>query len=136
VPGCECAAGPTSRLAGLPDRELAGYTHTQPGFEFPDLQARPPCGLYGRQTTNTRGARREPNLFPALRYQDAEAAVRFLKEALGAEEKAVHLGADGAVQHAELAIGVGIFMLGQSSEEGGSEVTRHNRWPPRSRSTQ
>ena len=59
-----------------------------------------------------------PNLFPALRYADANAAVSFLTRAFGAEEKAVHRGDDGVIHHAELRIGVGIFMLGQYSAEG------------------
>ena len=59
-----------------------------------------------------------PNLFPAVRYRDADAAVSFLKRAFGAQEKDVHRGEDGAIRHAELRIGVGIVMLGQYAEEG------------------
>jgi uncharacterized glyoxalase superfamily protein PhnB len=59
-----------------------------------------------------------PNIFPALRYRDADAAVEFLKRAFGAREKAVHRGDDGAVAHAELAIGTGLVMLGQYSGDG------------------
>jgi hypothetical protein len=42
-----------------------------------------------------------PNLFPALRYADADAAVAFLTGAFGFEEKEVHRGEDGSVAHAE-----------------------------------
>jgi uncharacterized glyoxalase superfamily protein PhnB len=59
-----------------------------------------------------------PNIFPALRYRDANAAIEWLKEAFGFAEKAVHRGDDGAVQHAELRLGTGIVMLGQHSDEG------------------
>jgi uncharacterized glyoxalase superfamily protein PhnB len=59
-----------------------------------------------------------PNIFPALRYRDADAAISFLKRAFGAEEKAVYRGDDGAVHHAELRLGAGIVMLGQYSEQG------------------
>jgi uncharacterized glyoxalase superfamily protein PhnB len=67
-----------------------------------------------------------PNLFPAVRYRDADAAVSFLKRAFGAEEKAIHRDDDGVIRHAELRIGVGIFMLGQYAEEGwlGGDVPR------------
>jgi len=57
-------------------------------------------------------------IFPAVRYRDADAALRWLKAAFGAEEKAVYRGDDGVVQHAELRIGGGLIMLGQYSSEG------------------
>lgn len=59
-----------------------------------------------------------PNLFPAVRYRDADAAVSFLQRAFGAEEKEVHRDEDGGIRHAELRIGVGIVMLGQYAEAG------------------
>jgi uncharacterized glyoxalase superfamily protein PhnB len=59
-----------------------------------------------------------PNLFPALRYRDADAALAFLVRAFGAEEKEVHRGDDGHIAHAELRLGAGIFMFGQYSEAG------------------
>lgn len=58
------------------------------------------------------------NIFPALRYADADAAVAFLKEAFGATEKAVHRSDDGVIRHAELRLGEGVVMLGQYSEDG------------------
>jgi uncharacterized glyoxalase superfamily protein PhnB len=59
-----------------------------------------------------------PNIFPALRYRDASAALEFLKNAFGAEEKAVYRGDDGTIRHAELRIGAGIVMLGGYSDDG------------------
>ena len=59
-----------------------------------------------------------PNIFPALRYRDANAAIEWLKEAFACEEKAVYRGDDGKVQHAELRLGTGVVMLGESREEG------------------
>jgi len=53
-----------------------------------------------------------PNIFPAIRYADADAGIAFLKNAFGATEKAVHRGDDGVVHHAELALGAGLIMLG------------------------
>jgi uncharacterized glyoxalase superfamily protein PhnB len=59
-----------------------------------------------------------PNIFPAIRYRDAGAALDFLKAAFGAEEKAVHRGEDGIIHHAELRMGAGIVMFGQHAEDG------------------
>jgi uncharacterized glyoxalase superfamily protein PhnB len=58
-----------------------------------------------------------PNIFPALRYADARAAIGFLTRAFGATEKAVH-ERDGVVHHAELALGAGLVMVGQYSADG------------------
>jgi uncharacterized glyoxalase superfamily protein PhnB len=66
-----------------------------------------------------------PNIFPAVRYADAPAAIDFLKRAFGATEKSVH-ERDGVIHHAELAIGAGLIMLGQQREDGklGGETPR------------
>jgi uncharacterized glyoxalase superfamily protein PhnB len=53
-----------------------------------------------------------PNIFPALRYRDPNAAIGWLGRAFGFSEKAVHRGDDGAVHHAELQLGAGMIMLG------------------------
>jgi uncharacterized glyoxalase superfamily protein PhnB len=59
-----------------------------------------------------------PNIFPALRYRDADAAIVWLQRAFGFQEKVCYRGADGTVNHAELALGTGIVMLGQSRPDG------------------
>lgn len=59
-----------------------------------------------------------PNIFPALRYHDADAALGWLKDVFGFEEKAVHRGEDGTIGHAELRLGAGLIMLGQYADEG------------------
>jgi uncharacterized glyoxalase superfamily protein PhnB len=58
-----------------------------------------------------------PNIFPAVRYADADAGLTFLKNAFGATEKAVHRGDDGVVHHAELALGAGLVMVGQHRQD-------------------
>jgi uncharacterized glyoxalase superfamily protein PhnB len=58
-----------------------------------------------------------PNIFPAIRYADADAGITFLKDAFGASEKAVHRGEDGVVHHAELALGAGLVMVGQHRQD-------------------
>jgi uncharacterized glyoxalase superfamily protein PhnB len=67
-----------------------------------------------------------PNIFPAIRYADADAGIAFLKSAFGATEKALHRGEDGVIHHAELALGAGLVMVGQQREDGklGGEAPR------------
>jgi uncharacterized glyoxalase superfamily protein PhnB len=59
-----------------------------------------------------------PNIFPALRYRDASAAIDWLGRAFGFEAKAVHRSDGGVVEHAELQLGAGLIMLGQHREDG------------------
>jgi uncharacterized glyoxalase superfamily protein PhnB len=125
------------RLLGVPLRELAGTTPSD--FVAPQI---PGGGLWWatrshlskterdagrsldrvtpRATENTTAMTDElrPNIFPALRYRDANAALEFLKNAFAAEEKAVYRGDDGTIHHAELRLGVGIVMFGGYSEDG------------------
>jgi uncharacterized glyoxalase superfamily protein PhnB len=61
----------------------------------------------------------KPTIYPALRYRDAKAAIKFLTDAFGLTEHSVTEGPDGAIQHAELAWGTGLVMLGQRGEEPG-----------------
>jgi uncharacterized glyoxalase superfamily protein PhnB len=57
-----------------------------------------------------------PTVFPALTYDDARAAVDFLKNAFGAEEHAVYTADDGAIRHAELSFGNGLIMFGPAGD--------------------
>ncbi|HEV2735741.1 MAG TPA: VOC family protein [Longimicrobiaceae bacterium] len=59
----------------------------------------------------------EPNVFPFLRYRDAHAAVRWLCDAFGFEEKSVFAGPDGTVAHAELGTGGSVVMLGSAGDD-------------------
>jgi len=59
-----------------------------------------------------------PNIFPALRYRDANAAIEWLKQTFGFEEKTVYRGEHGEVNHAELTLGEGTVMLGERRPEG------------------
>lgn len=59
-----------------------------------------------------------PNIFPVLRYRDADAAIEWLGKAFGFQEKAVHRGEDGVVHHAELRLGDGLIMLAQHRKNG------------------
>jgi uncharacterized glyoxalase superfamily protein PhnB len=58
------------------------------------------------------------NIFPALRYRDADTALEWLKRAFDAEEKSVYRGEDGVIHHAELKLGDGIVMFGAHGEDG------------------
>lgn len=57
-----------------------------------------------------------PRLYPTLRCKDAEAMMRWLKDVLGFTEYVVYRK-DGVVQHAELAIGSSLLMLGQARDD-------------------
>src|SRR5262245_24352369 len=57
------------------------------------------------------------NIYPYLRYADAEAAVRFLKDAFGFEEHEVFRGPDGCIVHAQLRVGSGMIMLGAAKKD-------------------
>ena len=59
-----------------------------------------------------------PNIFPALRYEDASAAIKWLCDAFGFHEKLIVEGEAGSIAHAELRLGSGIVMLGSAKEDG------------------
>lgn len=60
-------------------------------------------------------------IIPGLRYRDAHAAIRFLCEAFGFSEHAVHTDETNPtiVLHAQLAYGGGMVMLGSVRQEAG-----------------
>lgn len=58
------------------------------------------------------------NIFPGLRYRDAQAGLEFLIKAFGFEEHAVYRDDDGSIRHGVLKYETGMVMLGQYSEEG------------------
>jgi uncharacterized glyoxalase superfamily protein PhnB len=58
-----------------------------------------------------------PNIFPALRYRDADAALAWLQDVFGFEEKAIHRGQDGVIHHAEVRLGAGLVMFGQRRDD-------------------
>ncbi|MEU0400737.1 VOC family protein [Streptomyces sp. NPDC006197] len=60
-----------------------------------------------------------PDICPALRYEDAKAAIKQLTEGFGFTEHAVYEGEDGRVMHAELACGNGMVMLGSKGSGTG-----------------
>lgn len=63
-------------------------------------------------------ADRRPNIFPALRYRDANTALDWLKDAFGFQDRTVYRGESGEINHAELQFGGGIVMFGQYREDG------------------
>lgn len=58
-----------------------------------------------------------PNIFPALRYQDAPAAIEWLTRAFGFEEQIVVPGPDDTIAHAQLSFGSGMIMLGSIRDD-------------------
>jgi uncharacterized glyoxalase superfamily protein PhnB len=57
------------------------------------------------------------SVIPALRYRDAPAAIEWLCSVLGFTRHAVYEGAGGVINHAELALGGGMIMLGSMKED-------------------
>ncbi len=60
-----------------------------------------------------------PNIFPALSYRDAPAAIAWLSRAFGFRERLVVLGPEGSVEHAEMSLGEGVIMLGTAKADKG-----------------
>ena len=56
-------------------------------------------------------------IMPALRYNDAQAAMNWLCQVFGLERHAVYQGPDGTIAHAELALGGGMIMLGSAKDD-------------------
>ena len=64
------------------------------------------------------------DIFPVVGYRDTEAAMLWLHEAFGIEERAVYRNKDGSIAHAELGIGHGIIMPTHSREDGDNPWAR------------
>jgi uncharacterized glyoxalase superfamily protein PhnB len=62
-------------------------------------------------------------VIPAIRYNDARAAIAWLERALGFTVQAVYDGEDGSVAHAQLVFGGGMIMV--SSYTGQSEWAKY-----------
>jgi uncharacterized glyoxalase superfamily protein PhnB len=54
-----------------------------------------------------------PNVYPAMRFNDANTALEWLSRAFGFTELAVYRDDDGGVRHAEMSLGPGIVMFGE-----------------------
>jgi len=54
-----------------------------------------------------------PNIFPTMRFSDADAALEWLGQAFGFQRGGVHRDDRGVVRHAEMALGSGPIMFGQ-----------------------
>jgi uncharacterized glyoxalase superfamily protein PhnB len=58
-----------------------------------------------------------PTLYPAMRFDDAPAAIDFLERAFGFVRREVHANPDGTIAHAELTLGPSILMLGSDRDD-------------------
>ena len=56
----------------------------------------------------------DPKIYPFMRYNDATAAIEFLKSAFGFEEHMIVPGENGSIAHAELRLGESIIMPGSA----------------------
>ncbi|MBL7952076.1 MAG: VOC family protein [Flavobacteriales bacterium] len=62
-------------------------------------------------------------LMPYYLVHDADAFMRFVKDAFAATDREIHHDADGRVMHAELTIGDSVLMLGQATEQWAARPT-------------
>jgi len=69
-----------------------------------------------------------PTIVPYSDYKDAAGALRWLADSFGFEVKQEFSAPDGAVMHAEMAVGGGVFMIGtgEPPPEGDPSATSHN----------
>jgi len=58
-------------------------------------------------------ADRPPNIFPFMRFTDADAAIDWLSRAFGFRQHEVYRHDDGVVHHAEMSLGPGLVLFGQ-----------------------
>lgn len=56
-------------------------------------------------------------MIPFIRYDDAPAAVRFLTDAFGFDQRLVVPGDDATIAHAELTHGTGMIMIGSTRDD-------------------
>ena len=61
----------------------------------------------------------EGTMYPCVFYNDAPAAITWLKRVFGFREIMVVPGENGTIAHAELAIGNGVIMVGSAKKQGG-----------------
>ncbi len=54
-----------------------------------------------------------PNIFPTMRFADADAALEWLSRAFRLQEGAVHRDDQGVIRHAEMGLAPGTIMFGQ-----------------------
>jgi uncharacterized glyoxalase superfamily protein PhnB len=64
-------------------------------------------------------------IFPIIRFNDADAGLAWLKNALGFEEHGVFRGDDGVVQHGELRLDGAWVMIGSESTESTDRFGHH-----------
>jgi uncharacterized glyoxalase superfamily protein PhnB len=64
-----------------------------------------------------------PNIFPALRYKDGQAALGWLAKAFGFTQQAAYPNPDGSLAHAQMTYGAGMIMLGS-----GGKTDPQNPW--------
>jgi uncharacterized glyoxalase superfamily protein PhnB len=65
----------------------------------------------------------KPNIFPALRYRDPDAALEFFKDAFGFTEKAAHRNDDNQIMHAEMQLDDGGMIMFGTGEPGSGTAT-------------
>jgi uncharacterized glyoxalase superfamily protein PhnB len=63
-----------------------------------------------------RSSTAKANIFPALKYNDGPAALKWLATAFGFREHVSYPAPDGTIAHAQMTLGGGMIMLGSSGK--------------------
>jgi uncharacterized glyoxalase superfamily protein PhnB len=58
----------------------------------------------------------KPNIFPALKYKDGPAAIKWLQRAFGFREHVAYAAPDGGIAHAQMTLSGGMIMLGSAGK--------------------
>ncbi len=58
-----------------------------------------------------------PNIYPFMRFRDADAGMEWLSRAFGFEQQVAYRSDDNVIQHAQVSLGPGIVMLGQGDPD-------------------
>jgi uncharacterized glyoxalase superfamily protein PhnB len=67
------------------------------------------------------------NIFPVLRYKDANAAIEWLNRVFGTEELQIIRNPDGTIAHGELKFGSGVVMINSARDDHfGSKTPTHS----------
>jgi len=107
-----------------PIKQLAAEKRTQEPPSGRDATGNITKGVstMGDKTTQSKA-----NVIPALRYNDAAAAIEWLCKAFGFEKHLVVPGEHGSIAHAQLTFGNGMIMLGSARDDEFGRLVK----PPR-----
>lgn len=69
-----------------------------------------------------------PNIFPFMRFADADGALEWLSRAFGFQQREVYRDDRGVVGHAEMSLGPGIIMFGPAFRRRRGSTSQSMTW--------